>query len=74
MSQESINHCLSDARLSDGTIDWAYLQDIEKFPEYADFFLDEKQALVRIDRNSIITFLNSAKARRTNASDANRIR
>jgi hypothetical protein len=73
MSQESINHMLRRGRLSDGVIDVAYLQDIEKLPEYSRLSLEEKNALALMDSNSISAFLSSAAVRRDNAADDNRV-
>lgn len=73
MSQESINHMLRHARLSDGVIDAAYLQDIEKLPEYSHLSLEEKNALTLMDSNAISKFLRSARVRRDNAAEADHI-
>jgi hypothetical protein len=73
MSQVSIHHILHHALSVNGGIDIAYLQKVEKLPEYSELSLEEKNALALMNSDSIISFLSSAAVRRDDSEDANRI-
>lgn len=73
MSKESIDQMLRHIRLSDGSINAACLQNIEKLPEYSHLSLEEKNAFALMDSNAISAFLSSAAIRRDKAGEANRI-